>query len=179
MKIGFIGCGNMASAMIGGIIKNQVVAPVDILASAKTEVSREKKKEELGIAMTADNREVAAYAEVLILAVKPFYYEDVIKEIRDVVADDTVRRNPACFFHLGQDSPLVGFFGIPVEILFAVADLSGGNDSDSAFFCNGACQPAKADADTHSTLDQGKSRKFITDFKILHNDQILTFICVL
>ena len=56
MKIGFIGCGNMASAMIGGIIKNQVVAPVDILASAKTEVSREKKKEELGIAMTADNR---------------------------------------------------------------------------------------------------------------------------
>ena len=35
MKIGFIGCGNMASAMIGGIIKNQVVAPADILASAK------------------------------------------------------------------------------------------------------------------------------------------------
>lgn len=90
MKIGFVGCGNMASAMIGGIIKNQVVAPVDILASAKTEVSREKKKEELGIAMTADNREVAAFAEVLILAVKPFYYEDVIKEIRDVVADDTI-----------------------------------------------------------------------------------------
>ena len=51
MKIGFIGCGNMASAMIGGIIKNQVVAPADILASAKTEVSREKKKEELGIAI--------------------------------------------------------------------------------------------------------------------------------
>ena len=47
MKIGFIGCGNMASAMIGGIIKNQVVAPADILASAKTEVSREKKKEEV------------------------------------------------------------------------------------------------------------------------------------
>ena len=80
----------MASAMIGGIIKNQAVAPADILASAKTEVSREKKKEELGIAMTADNREVAAFAEVLILAVKPFYYEDVIKEIRDVVADDTI-----------------------------------------------------------------------------------------
>ena len=106
-------------------------------------------------------------------------FEDVIKEIRDVVADDTVRRNPACFFHLGQDSPLVGFFGIPVEILFPVADLSGGNDSDPAFLCNGACQTAKADANAHSTLDQGKSCKFITDFKILHNDQILTFICVL
>ena len=102
-------------------------------------------------------------------------FEDVIKEIRDVVADDTVRRNPACFFHLGQDSPLVGFFGIPVEILFPVADLSGGNDSDPAFLCNGACQTAKADANAHSTLDQGKSRKFITDFKILHNDHLFYF----
>ena len=40
--------------------------------------------------------------------------------------------------------------------------------------CNGACQTAKADTNAHSTLDQGKFRKFITDFKILHNDQILT-----
>ena len=78
MKIGFIGCGNMSSAMIGGIIKYLVSAPADILASAKTAASREKKKEELGIALTADNREVAAFADVLILAVKPFYYEDVI-----------------------------------------------------------------------------------------------------
>ena len=45
MKVGFIGCGNMASAMIGGIIRNQVVAPQDILASAKTEASREESKE--------------------------------------------------------------------------------------------------------------------------------------
>ena len=44
---------------------------------------------------------------------------------------------------------------------------------------DGKCCKAKADANAHSTLDQGKSRKFITDFKILHNDQILTFICVL
>ena len=107
-----------------------------------------------------------------------FYMRCVLlQRNHDVVADDTVRRNPACFFHLGQDSPLVGFFGIPVEIFFPVADLSGGNDSDPAFLCNGACQTAKADANAHSTLDQGKSRKFITDFKILHNDQILTFIC--
>ena len=107
-----------------------------------------------------------------------FYMRCVLLQCdHDVVADDAVRRNPACFFHLGQDSPLVGFFGISVEIFFPVADLSGGNDSDPAFLCNGACQTAKADANAHSTLDQGKFRKFITDFKILHNDQILTFIC--
>ena len=114
MKIGFIGCGNMASAMIGGIIKNQVTAPADILASAKTEVSREKKKEELGIAMTADNREVAAFAEVLILAVKPFYYEDVIKEIRDVVADDTIVVSIAPGKKLTW---IEGLFGKPLKIV--------------------------------------------------------------
>ena len=52
--------------------------------------------------MTADNREVAAFAEVLILAVKPFYYEDVIKEIRDVVADDTI----VVFYCTGKETDM-------------------------------------------------------------------------
>lgn len=90
MKIGFIGCGNMASAMIGGIIKNQVVMPEDILASAKSERSRENARKNLGINLTASNREVAAFADVLILAVKPFYYEEVIAEVRDDVKEDVV-----------------------------------------------------------------------------------------
>lgn len=90
MNIGFIGCGNMASAMIGGIIKNKVAVPDDILASAKTETSRARAKENLGITVTASNREVAAFADVLILAVKPFYYEEVIREIKDDVKKDAV-----------------------------------------------------------------------------------------
>ena len=45
MKIGFIGCGNMASAMIGGILKKQVASPEEILASARTEASRRKAEE--------------------------------------------------------------------------------------------------------------------------------------
>lgn len=90
MKIGFIGCGNMASAMIGGIIKNQVVMPENILASAKSEASRSRAKENLGIELTASNREVAAFADVLILAVKPFYYEEVIAEIKDDVKENAV-----------------------------------------------------------------------------------------
>lgn len=90
MKIGFIGCGNMASAMIGGIIKNQAAKPEDILASAKTETSRKKAEENLGIELTASNREVASFADILILAVKPFYYEEVIAEIKDDVKEDAV-----------------------------------------------------------------------------------------
>ena len=39
MKIGFIGLGNMATAMIGGMIKKEIVGAKDILGSAKTEQS--------------------------------------------------------------------------------------------------------------------------------------------
>ena len=85
MKIGFIGCGNMASAMIGGILKKQVASPEEILASARTEASRRKAEEAFGIAVTEDNRRVAAFADLLILAVKPFYYQEVIAEIKDSV----------------------------------------------------------------------------------------------
>ncbi|MDO4444711.1 MAG: pyrroline-5-carboxylate reductase [Bacillota bacterium] len=90
MKIGFIGCGNMASAMIGGIIKNQVAVPEEILASAKSEATREKAAKNLGIRLTASNQEVAAFADVLILAVKPFYYEQVIAEIKGDVKEEAV-----------------------------------------------------------------------------------------
>jgi pyrroline-5-carboxylate reductase len=90
MKIGFIGCGNMASAMIGGILKNNVDMPEDILASAKSETGRAKARENLGIEVTASNREVAAFADMLILAVKPFYYEEVIAEIREDVKENAI-----------------------------------------------------------------------------------------
>ena len=37
MKLGFIGCGNMAKAMLGGILKNEICAKEDVIATAKSE----------------------------------------------------------------------------------------------------------------------------------------------
>ena len=42
MKIGFIGCGNMATAILKGILKSGEVAATDIIASAKSDKTREK-----------------------------------------------------------------------------------------------------------------------------------------
>ena len=44
MKLGFIGCGNMAKAMLGGILKNEICAKEDVIATAKSEASREFQK---------------------------------------------------------------------------------------------------------------------------------------
>lgn len=90
MKIGFIGCGNMASAMIGGILKKKLVAPSDILASGLNEARRNAKAKEYGIQVTGDNQTVTKFADVLFLAVKPQQYEAVITEIKNEVREDQI-----------------------------------------------------------------------------------------
>lgn len=89
-KIGFIGCGNMGKAMIHGIIGSGKCKPADIIASAKTAQSREKNAAELGIELAADNKKVAEFADILFMAVKPQYYEQVIDEIKETVTDDMI-----------------------------------------------------------------------------------------
>ncbi len=90
MKLGFIGAGNMASAIMNGVIKNGIFKPEEIIASDISEAGRNKAKETLGVAVTPDNREVVAWAEVIFLAVKPQFYADVIAEIKDAVREDQI-----------------------------------------------------------------------------------------
>ena len=54
MTLGFIGCGNMALAMIGGIIKNGLAKPEDILASALHEEKLKQTEKTLGIQTSED-----------------------------------------------------------------------------------------------------------------------------
>ncbi len=88
--IGFIGCGNMAKAMLGGIIAEKLTDKDALMASAKSEQTIRQAAEQFGIRTTVDNREVASFADILILAVKPVYMEEVIREIRDVVNETKV-----------------------------------------------------------------------------------------
>ena len=88
MKLGFIGTGNMAGAIMGGIIKNKIFRPEEIIGADISPAGRERAKETYGICVTDNNREAAEKSEVLILSVKPQYYADAIAEIRDCISDD-------------------------------------------------------------------------------------------
>ncbi len=85
MKIGFIGLGNMASAMIGGMLDTGTFTPAQIIGSAKTQATADRAAERFGIAAGTDNTETAGQADVLILAVKPVFLPEVISEIKNVV----------------------------------------------------------------------------------------------
>ncbi len=87
MKIGFIGLGNMAKAMIGGMLREGIVEAGDIIGSAKTRATLECRKEEFHIMTSESNQYVAEYADVVILAVKPVFLSEVIGEIREAVTE--------------------------------------------------------------------------------------------
>lgn len=90
MKLGFIGCGNMASAMIGGIINNQICKARDIFASDAYEIALTKAKETLDINVSTDNKLVAKEADILFLAVKPQFYEAVIEELKHEIRENQI-----------------------------------------------------------------------------------------
>lgn len=90
MKLGFIGTGNMASAIMGGVIKNEIFAANEIIGADVFAAGREKVKEQFGINVTADNKEVIEKSEVIILSVKPQFYASVINEIKDDIKEDQI-----------------------------------------------------------------------------------------
>ena len=88
MKIGFIGCGNMATAMLKGILKSGEVAATDMIASAKSDKTRKKIEQELGIQKADTNAQVVDFADVVFLAVKPQFLEGVMNEIKESVKEN-------------------------------------------------------------------------------------------
>lgn len=89
-KLGFIGLGNMADAIIGGIIKEGLADREQIIGSTKSQQSADAKSEKLGINVTTDNMFVVKHSNVLFLAVKPQFFPEVIEQIRDDVTEDTL-----------------------------------------------------------------------------------------
>jgi pyrroline-5-carboxylate reductase len=80
-KLGFIGGGNMAEALMRGLVANGVFAPDDLIASDIDPARRQKIKRRLKIDATADNVEVLRNARALLLAVKPQNIDEVLDGI--------------------------------------------------------------------------------------------------
>ena len=82
--IGFIGAGNMAEAMIRGLLRGKVFAPQNVVASAPREERRRELAETYGIRAVEDNREAARQA-IVVLSVKPQILARVLDEVADAV----------------------------------------------------------------------------------------------
>ncbi len=106
-QIGFIGCGNMGGAMLRGILKKGLVQPGNIIVSDANSAQLAALASETGVCTTPSNAE-AAKAAVLVLAVKPQYYVQVIEEIKGQLSKDTVVVTVAPGFTLKRLEELLG-----------------------------------------------------------------------
>lgn len=79
--IGFIGAGNMGSAMIGGILNASLATTSQIIASAHSPKTLEEIRTKFSIETTLSNEIVAKRSDILFLAVKPNKFDEVIPEI--------------------------------------------------------------------------------------------------
>lgn len=87
--MGFIGAGNMATAILDGVAAKGLFEPEDIIISNPHTDKLEYPKS-LGVQVTCDNTAVAQTADIIILAVKPQMFEEVLDGIRDCCAGKCV-----------------------------------------------------------------------------------------
>lgn len=88
--IGFIGSGNMCTAIIGGMLNSKLIQNNQILCSDLSEDKLKMLSDKFGVSTTTNNIEVASKADILILSIKPQFYETVIKEIRAAVKNNVI-----------------------------------------------------------------------------------------
>ena len=85
LRLGFIGAGNMATAILDGVLAEGLFPPERIIVSNPHTDKLEHPKS-LGAQVTCDNRDVAAAADLIVLAVKPQKFEEVLAGIEDCCA---------------------------------------------------------------------------------------------
>jgi len=81
-KIGFIGSGNMAEAIIAGLIKTGICKADKIIASDKSQQRTGYLCKSFGINAATSNREVFETSEIIILSIKPQNMKEVLEEIK-------------------------------------------------------------------------------------------------
>ena len=80
-KIAFVGGGQMAEAIIGGLIAGNICRPESLRATDRVPARCDLLKSRFGVHVGSDNREAVAWADVVILAVKPQVLLAVVQDL--------------------------------------------------------------------------------------------------
>ena len=89
-RLGFVGAGKLAGSVIRGLVRAKFCLPKEIIASEPNRTVRTAIQRDVGIALTAENAEVARTAEVILVGVKPGVVLPVIRELGTKLEDKLV-----------------------------------------------------------------------------------------
>jgi len=87
-RIAVIGGGNMGSALVGGLVKNKIVPPGDVLVCEIDANRREHLRETYGVEVSESLEDAPGFAKILLLAVKPIHLTEVGNRLRDRLTKD-------------------------------------------------------------------------------------------
>ena len=85
-KIAIIGGGNLGTAIAEGLISSGFINADQIIIT-KRNITTLKSLEEKGVLVSNDNREAVRFADVIILAVKPFQVQAVLEDIKEIIEE--------------------------------------------------------------------------------------------
>jgi pyrroline-5-carboxylate reductase len=139
-KIGFIGCGKMASAIIGGVIASNYLPKENISAAEISEEKALAKSNELGIKVITDNNELVNSSDIVFIATTPNFVEGVLEGIKSVVTKDKLIVSIAAgvtthFIEtiLGSDKRVVRVMpNTPALVLEGMSGVAGGSNATEA-----------------------------------------------
>lgn len=90
LRMGVIGSGQMAEAMIKGLLDRDVIAPANICASDPHPARGDYLRERFGIGFTTNNPTAVEVADIVILSVKPQALPHVEPDLRGVIRPDAL-----------------------------------------------------------------------------------------
>lgn len=82
LRVGFIGCGKMAGAIISGVISSGFLKKTQLCASEINEEFAQKAAQRLGIEVFVDNKFVAKNSDVIFIATKPHFVQEILEQIK-------------------------------------------------------------------------------------------------
>jgi pyrroline-5-carboxylate reductase len=87
-KTGFLGAGNMATALIKGLIESGIYDPEKLLASDKSKEALKKVSKQFGVECFSSNVDMVRKSSVLVLSVKPQNIKEVLEDVREDIGED-------------------------------------------------------------------------------------------
>src|SRR6185437_3141131 len=159
-RLAFIGGGNMARSLIGGLLKTGV-APATVSVAEPNAEGRQALGRDFGVACYADNRVAAADAEVIVLAVKPQVMPAIHGELHD-----TLQRNRPLLISIAAGvrlDQLERWFGSTLPIVRCMPNTPALIGSGATGLCaNNRVSPAQK-AQAQHILDAAGLTRWIDD----------------
>jgi len=106
-KIGFIGAGNMAQALIKGIIESKAMRPDQIMVSNRTPGKLLKLKEQFGIQVREHNEQIVEECEIVVLAMKPQDLPSAVENMHSAFSENQIVISLAAGINLKSLSKMI------------------------------------------------------------------------